>query len=218
MNKKLFISDKYSDSKEYIRITHSGFYFCSEFVKSNHLENSNSVRFYEFNNNIYKFGLEFSKELEIAGGFSLLRNRAQKYGFATAARSFINNSNVLKDLIIDPKSNNRFLTKYDKNEGCFIFNVIPSFEFKEYPSSIPEGITGIYRYKDTLGNILYIGKGNIKDRMRSPERKSWGIHTVEYSVIEDKEEMSQYESFHINEYKKQYNNLPQYNIISGVRL
>ena len=66
-----------------------------------------------------------------------------------------------------------------------------------------------------LAMILYIGKGNIKDRLKSPERKEWDICKVEYSLITDRSEMSKYESFHLKEYENKFNKLLEHNIISA---
>ena len=58
---------------------------------------------------------------------------------------------------------------FDKLEKCYVFNIVPSFEYKDSPESVSEGACGIYRYRDKSGNIIYIGRGNIKERLRSPE-------------------------------------------------
>lgn len=215
MNKKLFIPDTYCEDKEYLRITSSGCYFTAAFMKRNNLTKSNSVRFYEFQDNQYKFGVEFSNSTEFAGGFSLVRNGRAVNSCMTNPRSFVNNYPVLKEIIKDKTNKNRFKITYDKLEKCFTFNIVPSFEYKDYPSSIPDGAVGIYRYKDNNDNIIYIGRGNIKDRLKSPERKNWAVNIVEYSLVKDQADMKKYENFHIKKYKALYNRLPVHNLISG---
>lgn len=215
MNKKLFIPETYCEDKEYIRLTSSGCYFSANFMKNNHLTKSNSVRFYEFDDNQYKFGIEFSNSIEFAGGFSLVRTGRSVNSCMTNPRSFISNYPILRELTKDKTNKNRFKITYDKLEKCFVFNIVPSFEFKDYPHSIPDGAVGVYRYKDTSGHIIYIGRGNIKDRLKSPERKNWDVNIVEYSLVKDQAEMKKYENYHIKEYKALYNKLPEYNLISG---
>lgn len=84
--------------------------------------------------------------------------------------------------------------------------------------NIPSGICGIYRYLDN-GNIVYIGKGNIRDRLNEISRKEWKFDTIEYSIIQDSESQFQWESFWLNSYKKANQNyLPAYNLISGKQL
>ena len=212
--KKLFISDRHSDFKEYVRLTTSGIFFSAQFVKSNNLTKCNSVRFYAFSDNQYKFGMEFFQETEVPGGFSLVRNGRSVNSFYTSARSFTNSFSVLRDLI-KTKGHNRFSVSYDKIEKCFFFMVAPCFECDNSQSSIPDGAIGIYRYKNSLDEVIYIGKGNIRDRLRAPERKDWDIQKVEYSLISDRDEMSKYESYHLTEYQNKFNKLPEHNIISA---
>ena len=64
-------------------------------------------------------------------------------------------------------------------------------------------------------DVIYIGKGNIKERAKSSERRDWGITRVEYSVLEDKESRSKYESMHIRMYEASNGATPTYNLISG---
>ena len=214
MTKKLFISDRHSDFKEYVRLTKSGIFFSAQFIKSNDLGRSNSVRFYEFTENQYKFGMEFFIEQNVPGGFSLIRNGSSINNFYTTARSFTNTFPVLRDLI-KSKGHNRFSVSYDKIEKCFFFTVAPCFECNNESITIPEGATGIYRYRNSDDEVIYIGRGNIRDRLRSPERKDWDIAKVEYSLINDRCEMAKYESYHLAEYQNKYNKLPEHNIISA---
>ena len=214
MTKKLFISDRHSDFKEYVRLTQSGIFFSAPFIKSNNLTRHNSVRFYEFTENQYKFGMEFFLETDVPGGFSLVRNGKSVNSFYTTARSFTNSFDVLRDLI-KSKGHNRFAVSYDKIDKCFFFMVAPCFECDNDQLSIPDGATGIYRYKNTNNEIIYIGKGNIRDRLRSPERKGWDIKKVEYSLVNDRGEMSKYESYHLTEYQNKFNKWPEHNMISA---
>ena len=68
-----------------------------------------------------------------------------------------------------------------------------------------------------LSNIIknILGRGNIKDRLKSPERKNWAVNIVEYSLVKDQADMKKYENFHIQEYKALYNRLSVHNLISG---
>ena len=215
MNKKLFIPNNYCEDKEYIRLTSSGFYFSADFMKNNHLTKSSSVRFYVFDDNQYKFGVEFSNSSDFAAGYSLVRTGAAINACMTKPRSFVSNYPVLREMIVDKNNKNRFKISYDKLEKCYVFNIVPAFEYKDTPDNIPDGAVGIYRYRDINDNVIYIGRGNIKDRLKSSERKNWAINAVEYSLIKSKDDMIKYESFHLNEYKAIYNKLPELNSISG---
>ena len=56
-----------------------------------------------------------------------------------------------------------------------------------------------------------------KSCLKESQREDWEINKVEYSVVNDKEERRKYESFHLDEYKKEYGALPPMNIVSGKR-
>ena len=212
MNKILFIPDRWNEHKEYTRITSSGIFFSSTFMRINDLLKHQCVCFYQFKDNKHKFGIEFFKETNVPGAFALVRNGQNSNSAYTTARSFINSVDALK-LLVKAKTKNRFKLEYDKTDRCFIFKIIPSFESKDSVGEIPEGIKGIYRYLDSENRVIYIGQGNIKERIR--ERKDWNIATVEYSVINSKDDMTYYEGYHLNEYEKIYGVLPKYNHNSG---
>ena len=84
---------------------------------------------------------------------------------SVTASSFFNNTPIFKELT---KNNcrNRFSLKFNKQDGCYIFNVIPAFEISKKPTEIPGDITGIYKCFNKNKNVLYIGKGNIKSRIK----------------------------------------------------
>ena len=77
-------------------------------------------------------------------------------------------------------------------------------------------IKGIYRYKDNSGNIIYIGKGDVRARFQEPQRKNWNFETIEYSEVKDENEQLKWESYWIEEFKKKNNGkLPKRNEIGG---
>lgn len=67
------------------------------------------------------------------------------------------------------------------------------------------------------GEIVYIGKGIIKQRAKMPERKDWDFEKIEYSIIDDNEEQLKWEDYWIERYKhNNHGKKPIYNIQSGV--
>ena len=63
---------------------------------------------------------------------------------------------------------------------------------------------------------MYIGKGNIVNRLREEQRKSWTFNTIEYSTILSSEEAYLWEYHWINSYKSLNNaELPIYNKVSS---
>ena len=129
MPRKLFVSSNFIEFKEYITIGAGGLYFSADFIKNNSLEGSTYVTFYTFEENDYKFGIEFSKEDRIEGGFALVKPKGNMNSFYTTARSFTQEVVSLKNLMSSmkgkKKKNNRFELKFDKQEGCYIF-IIPN--------------------------------------------------------------------------------------------
>ena len=81
--------------------------------------------------------------------------------------------------------------------------------------SLPSDIKGIYRYKDRQNSIIYIGKGNIKERALQEERRNWSIESIEYGVVDDDEQALEWESHYIDEYRQNNGYLPPFNRVCG---
>ena len=184
------------------------------------LNRNNYCQFFTSNESDYKFGVAFSKEKN-EGSFKIINTMRGKYKDKTMARSvtasaFFNNTPIFKELT---KNNhkNRFSLKFYKEYDCYIFNVIPSFEISKKPNEIPGDITGIYKCFNRDKHILYIGKGNIKSRIKEHLGKGWELLKVDYSVIKDNDEMFKYEAYHLEQYKKENGAYPPENIIGGRR-
>jgi hypothetical protein len=118
--------------------------------------------------------------------------------------------------ISELKGQNVFAAKHEGKK--WIITLCPSFENQIKRSdakNIPSDVSGIYRYLDS-GNIVYIGKGNIKNRLNLSERTNWKFDIIEYSIIKDDEKAYEWENYWIDKYKSNNKNqLPTYNLISG---
>ena len=220
MTMKLYISPNYSEIDEYITISKSGFFFSAEFIEKNKLTLNNYCQFFTSSENDYRFGVSFSEEKQ-EGSFKIINTLRGKYKDNSMARSvtassFFNNTPIFKELT---KNNcrNRFSLKFNKQDECYIFNVIPAFEISKKPTEIPGDITGIYKCFNKNKNVLYIGKGNIKSRIKEHLGKEWEIAKVDYSVIKDNDEMLKYESYHLEQFKKDNGAYPPHNLIGGKR-
>ena len=218
----LYISPNYSEHEEFITISKSGFFFSAEFIEKNNLKLNQYCQFFTSTENDYKFGVTFSKEKK-EGSFKLLNSmNGSKYRNTAMARSvaasaFFNSSPIFSEL---KKNNhkNRFGLMFCKESNCYVFNVIPSFEISKKPNDIPRDITGIYKCFNKQKHVLYIGKGNLKSRIKEHMNKGWDLHRVDYSVIKDQNEMFKYESYHLEQYKKDNGVYPPENMIAGRRL
>lgn len=92
------------------------------------------------------------------------------------------------------------------------------FEESAFPQDIGAigDVAGIYRYLDENEEVVYIGKGCIADRFRSPERRNWGIAKIEFSVISGEDAQYQAEKFHLDRFRESNNQrLPYFNRNSG---
>ena len=218
MSMQLYISPNYSEIDQYITISKSGFFFSAEFNDKNKLTDNNYCQFFTSNDSEYKFGVTFSKEKN-EGSFKIINTLKGKYRDKSMARSvtasaFFNSTPIFKELTKN-KCKNRFSLKFSETDNCFIFNVIPSFEISKKPNDIPGDITGIYKCYDKEKYVLYIGKGNIRSRIKEHLSKGWELSKVDYSVIKDNDEMFKYESYHLEQYKKDNGAYPPENLIGG---
>lgn len=218
MSMQLYISPNYSEIDQYITISKSGFFFSAEFIDKNKLTDNNYCQFFTSNDSEYKFGVTFSKEKN-EGSFKIINTLKGKYRDKSMARSvtasaFFNSTPIFKELTKN-KCKNRYSLKYSQADNCFIFNVIPSFEISKKPNDIPGDITGIYKCYDKEKYVLYIGKGNIRSRIKEHLSKGWELSKVDYSVIKDNDEMFKYESYHLEQYKKDNGAYPPENLIGG---
>ena len=98
----------------------------------------------------------------------------------------------------------------------WLIQVCPAFEVKKARES--EGVAsapGIYQYK-RAGEVVYIGRGNVRGRLGQSSRKDWDFDTVEYSLLSDCDEQVKWEDHWIEKYKETHDGLlPIYNQISG---
>ena len=99
-------------------------------------------------------------------------------------------------------------------EKVFVIRLIPSFEKLVTYDEIKDDDYGIYRLISEHGETVYIGKGHIKQRLRQ-HKNDKNFAKVEVSFVKDEEKQLEYESFHLNRYRKKYGRLPMYNAISG---
>ena len=155
-----------------------------------------------------KIGFEFKKESDSDSDYKITENRRCR------ASELFNKPWVRK--VAQLAGNNTFPAK--KDGKLWVITLCPAFEIavkRENSNKIPANSKGIYRYKQGE-DIVYIGKGNIRDRLNEKQRADWKFEIIEYSIIENDEEMFSWESYWIDKYKEINNgDLPIYNLISG---
>jgi len=94
----------------------------------------------------------------------------------------------------------------------------PAFEERRARESadISSDVRGIYRYVRESGEVVYVGRGEIRKRLAQPERQDWDFDRVEYSVVADPDQQVRWEDYWITRFKEaNKGKLPIYNKISG---
>ncbi len=100
--------------------------------------------------------------------------------------------------------------------------LMPAFEKSVVPSQIARLDSdgkGIYRYRGgSNGNeVVYIGKGSIRDRFQQePQRRGWGVSRIEYSIVNDDQTAYEWEAYWIRRFQDENNGrIPRFNQVGG---
>lgn len=199
-----------------IGISKQGFYFPAAFVKEYRVEEKPAILFYLDDEDPYTIGVEFLDDPAAPGSFKLATGSSGK---RIVPSSVFNASKALQEIRdLENPLLQKFPISFDKKLEIFTIALRPMFEFKfkwEQKNQIPSEVSGIYRYRDSTGTIIYIGKGVIKNRASDTERAKWGIEIIEYSVLPDDETSLRWEKYYIEAFRNEYGSLPAMNRISG---
>ena len=202
---------------EYISIRPNAIAFNSKFVGKANLKNYTRV-VVSVDPEEYIIGFQFHNNEKDLDSFQLYTDSRTKNTRLFSARQLINKYNWVKSIAehSDPLLK-RFFPKFNSIENMWQIFLLPSFENKvnrKDVNKITSGTKGIYRYtKDK--EIMYIGKGDIKSRVKEDQRKGWEFDVIEYSIIDDTEKQNYWESFWINRFIEINHRRPIYNKISG---
>jgi hypothetical protein len=170
-----------------------------------------------------RMGFEFHTE-EREHAFTLCHQSSARRGEkrrgmqCTAAGIYARYDWIKKVSTLPTNKDRRFLPKLEGK--WWVIQLCPAFEEKRDRRSrdIPSDAEGIYRYKQDDDEIVYIGRGQIKKRLSSPEREDWDFSIVEYSVVNDPDDRIEWEDYWIERFKEENNGkLPFYNRVSGTK-
>ena len=216
------ILERIPNARDVVTISNSGISFSASFIKSKKLQTMVSVGFFIDDNDPYKLLFKFYEEEGLQNTLVLLksgRGGAVSNGRTVKAQEIFSKNRVLSSIQkLKNKSSKTFDIKFDKFINYYFISLRPSFEncvLVENLSSIPSDASGIYRYLDKNEDVIYIGKGLIKARLQSNERKTWDIQKIEYSILNSEDDSYQWESFYLEQYKYEFGVLPPFNRISG---
>lgn len=203
-------------------INKSGISFSANFVKKEKLQEAKGIKFFEDDEDPYYLGFKFKNDLEESNTLSLVASTRGKFGgagFTIKAAELINKNSILKNIQkMTSRQDRTFEIFYEKKTNIYSILLRPNFEIVVKFSdrnTIPDAFKGIYRYRNNDGQIIYIGKGGVKTRVNSPERKEWGISKIEYSVILDDDKSYYWENYYLERYVSTFGSKPPFNIIMG---
>lgn len=214
--------DRIPSSEEVLSITKSGLGFAAEFIKKNDLTEKLSVSFYLDDEDPYKLGFEFYDSSGENNTLMLMTSGRGKYtsnGRTVKAGELIAKNKIIQAIQKEPNKNSRtFPIKKARQSNIYFVMLRPSFELNvpfSKKNLIDDDLIGIYRYKDDNNKTIYIGKGIIKSRASSPDRKDWGIKTIEYSILSSDTECLRWEDHYLTTFQNEYGTLPLFNRILG---
>lgn len=211
---KIFTPPNTSLHEHYISLQSQGFGFSAKFIKDENLKDTMYVNFGHDTEDDFKFYVGFPEKkdencFELQGHSKKNMNRTVKGGY------FINQNTILKQIFKDKNltpQQRRFPLIWDKNNSMYTFRVVPNFEKTVTPNDLVS-VNCIYRYKNNLDEIIYIGIGDLKKRFNAPERSSWikEVKTIEFSPVTEKKDREKFENIYLNSFKNKNNSLPKYN-------
>ena len=214
--------EKTMNTEEVLTISKSGINFSAVFMKNNNLTQMESIGFFMNDQDPFWFGFKFYDNAGASSTLALMksgRGDNVSNGRTVKATELFNKNKVLKAIQkLETKHSRIFEVLYDKFEKCFYVLLRPSFEHSTNPeniASVQSDVKGIYRYFDHENKIIYIGKGNIRERLNTPERSDWGINKIEFSIIEDNDSMYKWESYYLEIFQNEHGRLPIFNRIKG---
>ena len=218
-----FELSKGRENGETLVLTSSGFSFSAAFIKNQKLEQKRSVKILRDDENSYWLGFKFFDEQFVENSVALI-NRQGNSGRTTAARTvkagqLYSASPVLRSLRdADSKTARTFSMRWDVTKRLFYADLRPNFEQKipfEDRNTLGSDLRGIYRYRNVSNEIIYIGKGVIRDRAKSPERENWQINTIEFSICPSDQDAYKWECFYLEDFERQNGRIPVMNKIKG---
>ena len=163
----------------------------------------------------YKLGFKFHNQENDPNSLRLYSDGISKSNRVVSARQLMNDYKWIAAISKLPAVlNKRFTAVWDNIDKIWVVSLCPSFENIVSSESRLNNTTGIYRYKRG-DEVVYIGKGNIRSRIGSPDRGDWEFDTIEYSIIEDSNLQSKWESYWLDRHAEEFGKMPVYNKVNA---
>lgn len=205
-----------------VYINKSGISFSAAFIRKHNLIKVEGVKFFLDDEDPYYLGFRFFESVSEPNTLSLVatgRSKGGSAGYTVKASELMRRNPVIAKVSqFKAKLDRTFEAKLDKRDALFFVQLKPCFENAvswEAKSSIPPQIKGIYRYLNKDNQVIYIGKGDVRARADSPERREWQIRRIEYSEISDENASFFWEEHYISRHQSDFGSKPLFNMVSG---
>jgi hypothetical protein len=199
-----------------VSIRQGRFHFNAFFARVAELEKAKYVT-YHLDDENREVAFEFLKDSSDDNAYRL-ENRGGLAKFRCAAQDLIAKKPWVRHSAraSDPQLRSFNATRDSK---LWVIRLTPSFEeeiLRPNASKVPAETSGIYRYLAEDGEVVYIGKGNVRQRLSEPERHDWKFAKIQYSVLRDESDQYRWENFWLEHYSEANNGrLPYYNRQGG---
>jgi hypothetical protein len=189
--------------------------FNAVFGRSAELQPGKLVTIYVDSENL-KIGFDFHGE-KGSNSFLLTQSSGKKNSFTCSSHGLVQKYPWIQSVSHLGAHNRRFTPS--KEGKLWVIQLCPAFEerrARESADKIPSDVRGVYRYVRESGEIVYIGRGEVKKRFSQPERQNWDFDRIEYSLVADPDQQVKWEDYWITRFKQSNKGrLPIYNKVSG---
>lgn len=218
-----FKRTKTDSTEPVISIRGERFHYSSTFSKLAQLDKYHFVTYF-IDERKREIGFKFSESRLDSDSYTLGKRAGRKNNFRSSAGELINQNNWVRIVRDQQRSELKNFLAFER-KGLWIIQLRPSFEInilRESISEIDPSHSGIYAYIDNSGTApggetVYIGKGNVKSRLKERERKEWNFDEIRYSIISEENLQFEWENYWLLQHKRYSNGrLPYYNNNAGL--
>ena len=164
-----------------------------------------------FTSNDGKIGFKFYREKQEGrllvgpdgGGKKRIVDPAKANGLIVCAH--VKNDTTISQLV--GTKNSKMPAVFE--DGMWVIRLFPQWNYDASVRKPTQEDIGVYRYSHD-GEVVYIGRGKIAQRIASPERGTWQFDKIEYTLMSDEDSIS-HESRLIREHRDAFGRLPFYN-------
>lgn len=192
------------------------FNYQSVFFKIAGLHDFHYVKYSVDKDNL-KIGFKFLKQKTDANCYNLIHAEGKSTARSNAFKLISTFPWLKKAFEMHSSKNRRF--KIRMEQGLWAISFCPIFEdrlSRQNSTALPNDGSGIYRYLDDAGEIIYIGRGQLRRRFNEHDKKGWGFSTIEYSILNNDNLEMKWESWWLDKFKEENEGqLPRHNRVSG---